>query len=295
MKKLLFFFLLLSTIIKAQDSLNVIESDKKFSGGEYNSFSVKIPQTKFKEIKSDWKKYLHEKGKINPKESDGEYVLKGTVVQDISKDTILSYSIVKENLSGVEVSVCFGNNQGEFYSSLKYPEIAERIKKLLRNFAVTEYKTAVNYELSAEEKKLSLLEQNLTDLENQNVKYDKTIKSNERSIENLNSDVKSNKTLHDIKSDAIDQQQRVLATFTSDSDMKRDEEKKLKSMQKEKKKIEKENESLHKDIEEKEDLNKSMKKTIDKNTEENIPNKKKEIEKQREHVVEVETKLKNIK
>jgi hypothetical protein len=295
MKKLLLFFLLISTVIKAQDTLEIKESNKKFSTGEYNSFSIKIPQAKFKDVKSNWKKYLHEKGKTNPKEVDGEFVLKATGVPDISADTILSYSKVEENSKYVEVTACFGNNLGEFYSSSKNPEIAERVNKLLRNFAITEYKTAVNYELTGEKKKLSLLEQNLADLENQNVKYDKNIKSNERSIENLNGDVKANKTLQDIKSEAIDQQQRILATFTSDSDMKRDEEKKLKSMQKEKKKIEKENESFHKDIEEKEDENKSMKKTIDKNTEENIPNKKKEIEKQREHVAEVDLKLKNIK
>jgi len=295
MSRLLLILILLTNTLYAQDSLEVKESEKKFNDGHYPAFIIKIPQAKFKDVKSNWKKYLQQKGKLNPKEVDGEFVLKGTKIPEISSDTIVSYSIVTANTNDVEIVARFGNNESEFYSSSKKPDIATNIKTFLRSFAMAEYKTAVYNELTAEKKKLSLLEQNLVDLENNNVRFEKSIKANERSIERFNADIKSNKTLQDIKSESIDQQQRILATFTSDSDHKSDEEKKLKSMQKEKKKLEKENESLYKDIEEKEDENKSLRKQIDKNTAEVIPAKKTEIEKQREHVVEVDTKLKNIK
>ncbi len=287
--------LLIAQITRAQDTLEIKENEKRFNTGNCNAYTVHIPQAKIKDVRSAWKKYMQQKSKINPKEIDGEFVLKGVKINEISSDSLISFSLVTANTNDVEVTACFGNMESVFYSSAKNPETAEGIKSFLRNFAVTEYKKAIDFELTGEKKKLSLLEQNLTDLENENIKFEKNIKANERSIERLNGDIKSNKTLQDIKSDAIDQQQRILSTFTTDSDAKSDEEKKLKSMQKEKKKLEKENESLFRDIEEKEDDNKSMRKKIDKNNEELIPAKKKEIEKQREKVVEVDMKLKNIR
>ena len=164
----------------------------------------------------------------------------------------------------------------------------------LRNFAIDQFRNAVKNELSLEQKKLQILEQNLIDLDQDNERFENKIKANERIIERSENEIKTNKELQELKSTTIMQQQKVLATYMNESDQRNVEEKKLKALQKEKKKLEKEDETLHEDIEDKERDNKELKKQIDQNESENIPNKKKEIEKQKLLIEEVGKKLKNI-
>ena len=82
-----------------------------------NGFSVKIPQTKLKDVVSYWKKNIHNKNKINVKEIDGEYYLAKTIIPELSKDSIIIYSVIKENSTDVEVVSFFSNNDIDFYSS----------------------------------------------------------------------------------------------------------------------------------------------------------------------------------
>lgn len=287
--------LICASDILAQDSLTVTESGKKFSKGMSSGFSVKIPFARLKDVKSDWKKYLHQKGKINPKENDGEIVLPQTLVSEISSDSVLLYSIINANPDVVELTVFAGKNDSVFYSTSSEPKLADGLQTFIRNFAVNEYKNAMNDQLTVEQKKLKILDQNLSDLENDNDRYEKKIKSNERIIDKTVDEIKTNKDLQELKSSTILQQQKVLATYLTPSDQKSDEMKKLKALEKEKKKLEKEEESLHKDIEDKKDDIKVLKRQIDLNNSEKTPAKKKEIEKQKEVIAGVEIKLKNIK
>ncbi len=297
MKRLLLLFIFLSnfTVAQEQDLLIVNESEKKFNEGNFNSFNVKISQARFKDVKSGWKKYLNKKSKINPKESSGEFILRNAIIEEITTDTIIIYSVITENEENVELTASFAKDETEIYSSKINPAIADNIKIFIRSFALTAYKEAVGNELTAEKKKLTKLNQELSYLKTDSVNYEKKIRSNKRDIEKLEGAVKSNKSLLEIKSNSIDQEQKILATFTSDSEMKVEEEKKLKNLQKEKKKVEKEIDSQRDDIEEKEDDIKSMEKLLEKNTEEVIPAKKKEIEKQIEHIDKIEEKLKSIR
>jgi hypothetical protein len=292
---LILIFLLLALFTKAQDSLSVIESEKNFSHGKANCFTIKIPQADVKDVKSDWKKHLHSKSKTSVKETDGEYVIQKSVLPEISSDSLLFFSTVVSNPDNVEVNFFAGNNESEYISSSTNKSTANNINIFLRNFALMEYKNTVNDELTTEKKKLRVMEEGLNQLLLDSVEYEKKIKVNERNIEHEDDEIKTNKKMLDLKSESIDQQQKVLATFLTDSDLKSDEEKKLKSLQKEKKKIQKEIDNLNDDIDEKKNDNKSMRKLIDKNTEEVIPAKKKDLGKQRDVVMNIEEKLKNIR
>lgn len=289
----LFFSMILLTV-RAQDSLVVSESEKSFNKGNFKSYSIKIPLAKFRDVKSDWKKHLHQKGNISVKESDGEIYIPRTIISEITSDTITIYSTVVANQSDVEITGIVGKNDSVFHNQNTNPDIVSGFKSFLRNFAVIEFRNAVMAELSLEQKKLKILEQNLTDLENDNDRYGKKIKVNERSIERSEEEIKTNKDLQEIKSTTILQQQKIVATYLTKSDQKAEEEKKLKAILKEKKKLEKEHESLHEDVEDKERDNKTLKKQIDQNESENIPNKKAEIEKQKLHLTEIENKIRRI-
>lgn len=294
--KTIFTFLLLLLVIssRAQDSLVVTEIQKEFSKGNHPAFTVRMPLVKVKDVKSDWKKYLQLKGNIKVKEDDGEYYLPKTIVKEISNDSIVVYFTIVDNEENVELTGFVGKNDSTFYSGNTNAQVSSDFQAFLRNFAVDQFRNAVKNELSLEQKKFQILEQNLIDLDQDNERFGNKIKANERIIERSEGEIKTNKELQELKSTTIMQQQKVLATYLNESDQRNVEEKKLKALQKEKKKLEKEDEGLHEEIESKEDENKNLKKQIDQNESENIPNKKKEIEKQKIFIQDVESKIKRI-
>ena len=279
----------------AQDSLKVTEVKKNFSKGNYNGYSVKIPQARLKDVVSDWKKNIHQKNKISVKEIDGEYFLAKTIIPELSPDSVIIYSTITANPTDVEIVSFLSGNDSVFYSTSSNPVISSNISTFIRNFATNEYRIAVTNELSIEQKTLKTLEENLKDLENENDRYEKKIKANERANERTQEEIKSNLQLQELKSSSILQQQKVLATYLTPSDQKNDEEKKLKALQKEKRKLKRENESLHNNIEEKENDIKALQKKIDKNNSDIIPAKQEEIKKQKKVITAVETKIKGIR
>jgi hypothetical protein len=235
--KLLFSFLLLLRIsnLHAQDSLEVQEVKKTISAGMQNGYSVTIPQARLKDVISDWKKYLHQKNKSSLKELDGEYLLSKGVLPDLSPDSVIVYSTVKASTPAtVELNVFVSGKDSVFYSGTINPAMSTAIATYIRNFAVNEYREAVADEISLEQKKLRVLEDDLKDLEQSNDQYKKKIESNERSNGRIKEEIKSNLDLQNLKAETILQQQKILATYITPSDQKSEEEKKLKLLQKEK-------------------------------------------------------------
>lgn len=286
--------LFIASVSNAQESQLVTEGSKSFSKGNYNGYSVVIPRAKLKEVAKDWNRYLRRnKGRVN--ENDDEYTLSKIVVAEVSKDSIIIYSNLKAIETDVLLTGAATKNDSDFFSTSSNPETSETFKSFLRNFAVNEYRNIVTDELADEQKRLKRIENELKDLEGDNEQSEKKIKSNKRDIERIEDDIRSNQQLKEIKSDAIIQQQKVIATYLTSSDLKKEEEKKLKAMQKEKSKIDKDDESMHRKIESREDENKDLEKRIDHNKNDMIPAKKEEIEKQNKVILGVDTKLKGIR
>jgi low affinity Fe/Cu permease len=295
MRYLLLFVLTLTlAIAEAQDTLQVTEVQKTFSKGQHTGFSVYIPQAKQKDVTSDWKKYQREKNKSDYNEVKGEYILSKTIIPEISSDSIIVYSIVSAGTTQINLTAFVTGNDSVFYNSSINPNISGKINTYIRNFAVHQYRKAVNDELTLEQKTLKSIEEDIESLEKDNEKMEKKIKNNERDINNLESEIKSNLNEQEINSKAIYHQQQVIATFLEKSDLKSQEEDKLKDLEKIKKKLVKQNNGFHNDIDDLEADNKSLKKKIAVNEDETIPLKKSDKDKQRLKIANVEVKLKGI-
>jgi hypothetical protein len=280
--------------IFAQDSLVVTEETNSMSRGSQNGFSILIPQTKSKNVISDWKKFLREKNKSSYNEINNEYVLSMSVVPDISKDSILIYSVFSQVPAGTHLTSYFSSKDSTFYSSKSDANISGRISSYLRNFAVAEYRKSVEEELEAEQKKLKNLQSDLTDLENSNDKMNRNIKENDRENERKKDDIKTNLSEQEAKTTAIVQEQQVIANFPETSDRYKEESKRLKALEKEKKKLQNDNEGMNKKIDSNESENKDLQKKIDFNLSDKIPSKKVEISKQELVVKAVQERLNNI-
>ena len=279
----------------AQDSLEVKEVIQPFSKGNHTGYTVIIPQAKLKDVSSGWKKYLRERTKANYSALDKEFILTKSIVPDISSDSIIIYTKFFETPKNTQLNVFVSHGTSMFYNSNDNPETASKIKSFIRNFAVAQYRSAVQDEMDTEQKKLSQLERELKALEQETEKAEKTIKSNKRENERLENEIKSNLREQEGKTNEIDRQRLLLTTHIRNAEQRKEEEKKLKDLEQAMKKLKKKNESLHKNIEKNENENKTLQRMIDKNNSETIPSKRNNIVLQKEVGGAIKYKLQQIK
>jgi DNA repair exonuclease SbcCD ATPase subunit len=294
--KLLAFLLLAATSAFAQDSLVVNEIRDDMSTGIKPAYSVFIPGTQFKFVESSWKKKLKSgKGEITEKKN--EIILVKGLLADISSDTMTVVSRIEpseENKPGTNVTVFFIASDSTFINSVQTPSIDKRAKTYLRAFAVEQYKNSVVNEISIEDRKLNEMKEDLRRLERENENCTKKINSKKNDNARLQEEISAGADQIETKSGEITLHEDALKD-ASKSDIKEEEEKKIKQLQKERNKLSEELESDKKSLEKNNSQIDDLQKKFELNKSTNIPHLKDEIEKQKEVVADLSKKLNSIK
>jgi hypothetical protein len=157
-KSLLFvfnIFLIFSLI--AQEELTVSMKPKSLSVGEVPAFVCLIPQASYEQVLKDWEKYLKEGSKEKPLLQNGEIIMLQKEYSKISPNLLNIYSYVKEYEGEILLVAAIQLPEG-FISKEMDEEIYLPAKKMIRDFAVMSYQTAVKAELVEAEKALKKLE-----------------------------------------------------------------------------------------------------------------------------------------
>jgi len=299
MKREIFLILLvaffISNSLQAQDSLHVSQKDKQMSRGIYTGFSVDIPQAKLKNIVNAWKKYIKRGETKSSVEKNGEeYQVSGTSIVNVSAKQMNVYATIKDVEKAIRITAFFAEDDSIFISSAVSAEKAEAIEKLMKDFARTQYRNAVEDELNDETKNLSKLGSEKETLISNNEKASKNIHDYERRIDRAKGEIEANDAEQSKRRNEIANQKEIVRSATPNSETYDLEDKKLRSLEKELKKLEKAGENLHSDID---DWNSDIRKeerSIEK-TDDLIKEKKDAISRQKDHVKEVKEKLENIK
>jgi hypothetical protein len=296
MKSLLILLVFTFNIVSAQDSLSVSEIHDAISVGYQPGYSVYIPMTDAKELTSAWKKHLKNDGKADISEKKNEIITSKCIIPDISSDSIVLYSKLTpaENNSGTNLNVFVMAGRSSFISSEESPAIDKSIRHYLKMFATEQYRNAVVNQLTTEQRKLDVLKEDLRKLERENENCIKKINSAHKNNEGILEKISANAELLGTKSAEVDQQSEAVKDGAA-SDQKMDDEKKLKSLQKEKDQLKEEDESLHKQLDKNNSLIEDMQKKSDLNNSSNIPVKKEQIEYQKEVVSNLSKKLNSIR
>ncbi len=296
MRVLIALLVLSANLTFAQDSLSVKEIHETISKGYKPGYSVYIPKAGYKDIQSIWKKQLKNDGKSDVSEKKNELILAKTILSDICPDSITIYSKVTPAASGITGATLsvFVMLRDSFITSDVNPSVDGGIKSYMRTFAVNQYRNSVVNELTAEQKKLSVLKEDLRRMERENENCTKRINSGKNNIARFQEQISANEDNLETKKGEVDQQTEIVKDMTN-SDQKLDEEKKLKQLQKEKNKLIDEIASLKSDIDKNNSQIDDLQKKFDLNTNTNIPAKKKEIEDQKEVLSDLSKTLNRIR
>ena len=294
MKKLIILIFLISNFCGAQDTLKVIEMNRSFSLGTKNAFVIEIPQPVLKKAQSNWKSYLKKQSKRSLTDKSGEVTLAKGPLLLLGVDSISVFSTMNQMETKVKLCVFFMMSDSTFLSSEIDSEKSIAANKFVRTFAVNEYKNAVKDELAEEQNKLMTLEKKVDALEEENEDFRKEIKDNERAISRKKDEIKSNEQEQDMKSTSILEQKKRLNEYVGTDEQRVQEEKQLKSLNKEKSKLQDNKDSMLKKIDDLEGKNRAIEKKIDTNKDEKIPDAKNLVDQQKSVVKKVESKMNNI-
>ena len=137
LKVILILFCLIANIVVAQDTLYVTQGESLMSLGQYNGYSIEIPQAKVKDVAGSWKKYIKRgETKTSMENTDGEYRIRGTVLSNISLLPMNVYAQIKETEKGVRITAFFTEDDSIFISDAGSTEKSSSVQKLMKDFAL---------------------------------------------------------------------------------------------------------------------------------------------------------------
>lgn len=158
------------------------------------------------------------------------------------------YSALTEQSQRVELVAAF-ELEGVFMDEYNTRQtIVEAAKSFMLEFAIQQYKVAVQGELDKEEKVLKSLQSNLNQLMKQNTDYRKTIASREQKIMSTEEEIKGETSQRERKYDEIVAQRIYIGTIKNDPEQLKAHQASLKKMENDRKKMLRKIESMHKKI-----------------------------------------------
>lgn len=289
------FFFLFPIFLIGQENIEVIQKSVKMSQGEQPAYIIEIPQADYDLVLKEWTKIIRKNTKSKFEELEHEMIIRGTQIHEISKNPMTIYSAVINADSSIKVVAVFEIDSiffsfGEEKPDLQTEKTHHHIKNFMYDFAVDQYKYAVEVELSDAEKLLKTKNKELAELEKQNESYQKDVKENEQNIKNSEDLISSYERDSERKLSEINSKKESIAGLSSDLELSSQAKDQLKALEKEKKnigdKLEKEQKNIVKYQANIEELTRYIQDYSEKQVE-----KKAEIEKQEDIVNSVKAKL----
>jgi len=295
MKNMLFTLLcVISLPAFAQKLITVVAVPQPMSKDTQVFFSVEIPQVTLIDVEKDWLKYTGSGSKGKVAVVNGEYLQPDAINKNISAQPFNVHSKLMERFEGVRLTSWFTQNNAAFISQDSNSDRHLAAQKYMRDFAIQEYRQAVQNELSIEQDKLKHLEQELAALIKGEEKSVKKINENERSTERANDVITTNNSDLQRSSEKIYDQKEMVEQTASDPNANKGARKTQSDLEKEKKNLQKQNETKARNNDSRDKENRKEARSIA-DTRQLQEIKTADIEKQRQKVHEVQTKLDNIK
>jgi hypothetical protein len=295
MKKILVAaYLTFSITAFAQKNITVDEAPRPMSKDTQFSYLVEIPQAKVKQVEKDWLKYISIKSKGKATVVNGENLQTEAVYKNISPNPFNVYSKLVETTDGVNLTVWLTDNNAAFIS--KTPNSIEdlAVQKYVRDFAVQEYKLAVEEELKMERNKLNDIEKQQASLIKDEEKSNKKINDNLRAIAKAKDKIVTTQSDIDAASVKIENQKTMVDKTAADANATKGAKKTLNDLEKDKVKSQKNTDGDAKDIESWEkEIREEQRNIADGKQKQGL--KLSDIDAQKQIVYGVQTKLSNIK
>jgi hypothetical protein len=212
------FMLIICVEIKAQKPILISEDTILFGKSRNPGISVYIPEGDFKKTLKAWKKELESGTRSKLMAESGELSIFGAIIKDIDPNPLNVYSKLINLDTMIKLSVIFEVNKGRYIEKTNGETELSKAKLYLKEFARSRYAEVAQGQADMEKKKLHNIERELSYLERQKTRYQKSIQKNTNRIidENGNIDIQNNE-LTRLTAEIADQYKQLSSLGTSDA------------------------------------------------------------------------------
>lgn len=233
-------------ILSAQD-IKIESVTRSMSQGEQPGFSVTLPQADIKVVENGLASTLQGKSRNKPVKENNEWVMKQTVLPQITQDTLAIYARTISTTDGVVVEFYFKDSIG--FVNDDRPIIKAQAEKFVYDFAKAQRKATIENQIDAAKDLLKTFEKDYASLSKDLEKENQEIVKSQLEIDDSKNKISTNESDQDhLRTQIQAQKKKVHEAGKISSDAKKAEEQNLKSLEKELDKLIKDKEKLHKDI-----------------------------------------------
>jgi hypothetical protein len=235
--RLIIILTLISCIgVNAQKPIIMSEDSIKIGNGMLPAISVLIPEVKYDKVLKNWTKLLETGTKSKLMSERGEMTILGANIKSITPNAINVYSVLSDRDSALYLAASFELKKDIFIDRSSGETELSKAKEVIFDFARQQYIDLASEELKVEENKLKDLEKELGSLERSQSGMEKSIRKNNRTIDNeRDKSLDFNNQLTALTQTIADE--RIQFTTMDDGTLKDEKEKQLKNLEKQRKRL----------------------------------------------------------
>lgn len=175
-------FLLMSGLLTAQKPILLTEDSVSFSNGKYPGFRVIIPEVSYDRVEKNWIKEMQSGTKSKVVVENGLMSIFGAYLKSVSPTPINVYSRLTDQDSALCLMASMELKKDVYIEKANGETELAAARAFLKQFAKEQYLDFVKDELTMEEKKLKDLNGELSSLQNNKSRMQKSIQSNNTTI-----------------------------------------------------------------------------------------------------------------
>jgi len=220
----------------AQKPIIMSEDSIKIGNGMLPAISVLIPEVQYDKTLKNWTKLLETGTKTKLMTEHSEMSILGAIIKSITPNAINVYSVLSDRDSALYLAAAFELKKDVYIARSTGEADFSKAKDFVFEFAKGQYVDLASDQLKAEENKLKDLEKELGSLQRDQSGMEKSIRKNNRTIENERDRlVELNTQLTTLTQRIADE--RIQYTTMEEGLTKDEKEKALKVLEKDRKKL----------------------------------------------------------
>jgi hypothetical protein len=175
--------------MNAQKPIKVSEDSLKFGKSTFPGLSVNIPEVGYENTLKVWIKDLESGSKSKVIKDNDELTIFGARIKDISGNPVNVYSKLISIDSMLHLTVSFELTKDKYIDRVGTPSEYAKAQTYIKQFAKNQYIEITKVRADAEEKKVREIERELSTLEKEKARMQKSIVSNNTTITKENDNI----------------------------------------------------------------------------------------------------------
>jgi len=183
------------------------------SQGAQNGFSILLPDTNVKTVKSLWKDLMknYDSKVKGVKKTDDQLAAAAKIASISGSGTVDVYSQIESSGDNVSMTVWFDMGNGNYLSSDEYPNSYSDAEQIIQDFGTSVRKEMVERELKQEEKNLKNVEGDLKSLAKKKESLLKDIEKFKKKIIEAEEDIARNEAAQEETKIRIEEQKETVS------------------------------------------------------------------------------------